>query len=423
MPHDLAPMDLSDATSAELADRAAALNAAYRNHSAFAVMSRAMDDPSVGTVALVSSFGAESVVLLHMLSVMDRRRPVLFLETGMLFPETLDYQRDLAERFGLTDLRLIRPDDAALAAVDPDGTLNTRDTDACCAVRKVRPLEQALAPFDAWITGRKRFQSGTRAALEFFEPDGTRLKINPLACWTPEDVRDYMDNNRLPRHPLVAKGFPSIGCAPCTTAVAPGEDPRAGRWRGKTKEECGIHFVNGRMVRGPAPKADQAMGETIVAKDIVAEDQGVETPAPELANDAPAAPVIARDDGFSAEDWHAPFDALADLTEAGAAAVDVPSDADPAALAGRLDAARIIRVDFPSFSDGRGFTIARRLREMGYTGRLRARGVIADQYAMARRSGFDEVEVAPQLAARQPEDQWLARAQWRAHDYQARLRG
>ncbi|WP_221930652.1 DUF934 domain-containing protein [Paracoccus marinus] len=165
------------------------------------------------------------------------------------------------------------------------------------------------------------------------------------------------------------------------------------------------------------------MGETIVAKDIVAEDRGVEAPAPELAADAPAAPVIARDDGFSAEDWHAPFDALADLTEAGAAAVDVPSDADPAALAGRLDAARIIRVDFPSFSDGRGFTIARRLREMGYTGRLRARGVIADQYAMARRSGFDEVEVAPQLAARQPEDQWLARAQWRANDYQARLRG
>lgn len=421
MPHDQAPMDLAGATSAELADRAAGLNAAYRNHSAFAVMSRALDDPSVGQVALVSSFGAESVVLLHMLSVMDRRRPVLFLETGMLFAETLDYQRDVADRLGLTDLRVIRPDQGAVAALDLDGTLNARDTDACCALRKVRPLEAALAPFDAWITGRKRFQSGTRAALEFFEPDGSRLKINPLACWTPDDVRDYMDNNRLPRHPLVAKGFPSIGCAPCTTAVRPGEDPRAGRWRGKAKEECGIHFVNGRMVRGPAPKTDGTTTEKTVAKDLVTEDGAALAGGP--ADAAAATHLIARDDGFSAEDWHGPFDALADLGGAPSVAVDVPPDADPATLAARLDEARIIRVDFPSFSDGRGFTIARRLREMGYTGRLRARGVIADQYAMARRSGFDEVEVAADLAARQPEDQWLARARWRAHDYQARLRG
>ncbi|WP_371823286.1 DUF934 domain-containing protein [Paracoccus sp. Z118] len=137
----------------------------------------------------------------------------------------------------------------------------------------------------------------------------------------------------------------------------------------------------------------------------------------------PAGHRIARDDGFRADDWNAPFEPLANLNEAPAAALDLPSTADPAELSGRLDDTRIIRVDFPSFADGRGFTIAKRLREMGYQGRLRARGLIADQYAMARRAGFDEVEVSDTLAARQPEDQWLARANWMAHDYQARLRG
>ncbi|MGB0904594.1 MAG: phosphoadenylyl-sulfate reductase, partial [Mangrovicoccus sp.] len=125
-------------------------------------------------------------------------------------------------------------------------------TDACCDLRKTRPLEDALSNFDAWITGRKRFQGSTRAALDFFEADGdSRIKVNPLAHWAPQDVQDYMDNNGLPRHPLVAKGYPSIGCAPCTSKVAPGEDPRSGRWRGQDKTECGIHFINGKMVRGP----------------------------------------------------------------------------------------------------------------------------------------------------------------------------
>ena len=111
-------------------------------------------------------------------------------------------------------------------------------------------MPAALEPFDAWITGRKRFQGGQRAALEFFEADGeNRIKINPLAHWSPGDIGDYIDNNRLPRHPLVAKGFPSIGCAPCTTRVAEGEDARAGRWRGQSKTECGIHFENGRIKR------------------------------------------------------------------------------------------------------------------------------------------------------------------------------
>ena len=133
--------------------------------------------------------------------------------------------------------------------------------------------------------------------------------------------------------------------------------------------------------------------------------------------------VIVTDTGFAADDWSGaivPLDEAMDSTDA----IDLPSDADPQAVAGKMPALRLIRIDFPSFADGRGFTIARQLRLMGYKGRLRARGhVIADQYAMARRAGFDEVEISEDLAARQPEDQWLFRANWQAHDYQSRLRG
>lgn len=135
--------------------------------------------------------------------------------------------------------------------------------------------------------------------------------------------------------------------------------------------------------------------------------------------------VIVTDDGFGTDDWTLGFVTVDDLpaNQSPALALDLASDADPAVLADRLDQIDMIRVDFPSFADGRGFTIARQLRRMGYTGRLRARGhVIADQYAMARRAGFDEVEIDSDLATRQPEPQWKARANWRAHDYQSRLR-
>ncbi|MGR3635690.1 MAG: phosphoadenylyl-sulfate reductase [Shimia sp.] len=228
-----------------------ALNLRYRHHSATAVMQAALKDPQAGKLALVSSFGAESVVLLHMAAVVDRTLPVIFVDTEMLFAETLVYQQDLAERLHLENVQIIRASDATIAAEDADGTLHQRDTDACCSLRKTRPLQKALRGYDGWITGRKRFQSGTRAALDFFEVEDFtgRIKVNPLAHWAPENVRDYMEENRLPRHPLVAQGYPSIGCAPCTSKVAEGQDPRSGRWRGQDKDECGIHFVNGKMVR------------------------------------------------------------------------------------------------------------------------------------------------------------------------------
>ena len=233
-----------------VATRVATLNARYRHHSATAVLEHALKDHDLGRVALVSSFGAESVVLLHLVSIIAPETPVLFVDTRMLFAETLDYQREVAEKLNLCDLRTIRANPQRVNFEDPDGTLHQFNTDACCNVRKVEPLERALSEFDGWITGRKRFQGHGREAVEFFESEGDlRIKVNPLAHWDRDDIADYMVNNRLPRHPLVAKGYPSIGCAPCTTPVRDGEDPRAGRWRNTEKVECGIHFINGKAVR------------------------------------------------------------------------------------------------------------------------------------------------------------------------------
>ncbi|MGR3289803.1 MAG: phosphoadenylyl-sulfate reductase [Paracoccaceae bacterium] len=240
-----------EAPLATLDERVAALNSRYRHHSAVAVLEHALADAQVGRIAMVSSFGAESVALLHMVSVIDRTLPVLFLDTEMLFPETLAYQTEVAEKLGLTDVQTIYPDREALLDRDIDGLLHQNNPDACCALRKTEPLQKALGGFDAWITGRKRFQGRDRMDLEFFENEkDKRIKVNPLVHWTPTDVQEYITNNRLPRHPLVAGGYPSIGCLPCTSRVAKGEDARAGRWRGREKEECGIHFVDGKMVRG-----------------------------------------------------------------------------------------------------------------------------------------------------------------------------
>ena len=245
-----------DLHSGPVAARVAALNARYRHHGATAVLEHALKDADLGSVALVSSFGAESVVLLHLVSVIAPETPVLFIDTRMLFPETLEYQRKLAESLPLCDIRTIRAAAPRLALEDPDNTLHQFNTDACCNFRKVEPLERALAPFDGWITGRKRYQGSSREQVEFFEAEGDlRIKVNPLAHWGREDLEDYIVNNRLPRHPLVAKGYPSIGCAPCTSPVLAGEDPRAGRWRGSQKVECGIHFVDGKAVRIPKEAA------------------------------------------------------------------------------------------------------------------------------------------------------------------------
>ena len=250
MPHEAAALLREEFGTVDT--RVARLNERYKHHSATSVLELALQDRELGRIALVSSFGAESVVLLHMISVMKPDTPVIFVDTEMLFQETIDYQLELIEKLDLRDVRRITATPVAIRAHDRDGLLHQSDKDACCNLRKTVPLQNALGNFDAWITGRKRFQGATRASLDFFEnEDDQRIKINPLAFWAPSDLQDYMTNNRLPRHPLVAKGYPSIGCAPCTSPVKEGEDPRAGRWRGEDKTECGIHIVDGKIVRGP----------------------------------------------------------------------------------------------------------------------------------------------------------------------------
>ena len=194
-------------------------------------------------LALVSSFGAESAVLLHMISKIKPDVPVLFLDTGMLFGQTLDYRKTLAARLGLTDVRDLRPAFNDLAVADPDAKLWQTDTDACCEVRKVVPLDRALAEFDGWITGRKRFHGGDRLSLPVVEQADGQVKFNPLANWGKAELDAYMAEHDLPAHPLVAQGFPSIGCWPCTKPVEEGQDVRAGRWAGQDKTECGIHVA------------------------------------------------------------------------------------------------------------------------------------------------------------------------------------
>ena len=160
------------------------------------------------------------------------------------------YRDQLIDLCGLTNVKTIEPDAERLAREDPENFLWAADPDRCCALRKVEPLAKAMLPYDAWITGRKRFQSAARAALPIFEMDGERVKVNPLVRWTKSDVDDYVARHALPRHELFAQGYFSIGCIPCTTKVRPGEDERAGRWRGRAKSECGIHLAPLKVAAG-----------------------------------------------------------------------------------------------------------------------------------------------------------------------------
>lgn len=227
----------------DLSEYAAGLNARLRSRPTLDVLRTAIRELFPGEIALVSSFGAESAVLLHLVAQVDPATPVLFLDTGKLFSETLSYRDELAARLGLSQVRVLTPDPKTLAANDAGGTLWFRDADACCRIRKVEPLQRGLKPYAAWINGRKQFQAATRRDLPLVESDGARIKFNPLAQWTPEMVAAYFAAHDLPRHPLVAKGYLSIGCEPCTLPVTEDEDARAGRWQGQDKTECGIHTV------------------------------------------------------------------------------------------------------------------------------------------------------------------------------------
>jgi phosphoadenosine phosphosulfate reductase len=221
---------------------AARLDAELRRAHPSTVLAAAIDAYG-DKLALVSSFGAESAVLLHLAAQLKPDIPVLFLDTGMLFGQTLDYRKALAAQLGLTDVRDLRPHYQDLAVADPEAKLWQTDTDACCEVRKVVPLDRALGEFDAWVTGRKRFHGGDRLSLPVVEQADRKVKFNPLANWGKAELEAYAARHGLPAHPLVAQGFPSIGCWPCTQPVTDSDDVRAGRWMGSQKSECGIHLA------------------------------------------------------------------------------------------------------------------------------------------------------------------------------------
>ena len=217
------------------------LNNMFRGKDTSEMMQEVIKGHLAGDMAVVSSFGTESVVLLHLIASIDPSVPVLFLDTGKHFPETLEYRDQIAKQLGLTNLINLYPDGTQLEQKDETGLRWSYDPDGCCEIRKVKPLEKALDGYDASITGRKGFQSATRSGIQRFELDGDRLKINPLASWDKDKIAAYFEEFDLPHHPLESEGYPSIGCAPCTSKVAQGEDPRSGRWKGWDKTECGIH--------------------------------------------------------------------------------------------------------------------------------------------------------------------------------------
>ena len=235
--HRVSPDPAADLPSAEVLDRA------LRNAAPADIIESALRTVGRERLALVSSFGTESAALLKLMADVDPAIPVIFLDTGSLFEETLAYRDTLIARLGLRDVRSIKPVEETLSREDPDRELWFSDPDACCRIRKVEPLNRALLPFSAWINGRKRFQGGARAAIPVVEQDGGRLKFNPFANVSREEIAAIYASADLPPHPLAASGFLSIGCMPCTSRSSPDEDARAGRWRGRSKTECGIHVA------------------------------------------------------------------------------------------------------------------------------------------------------------------------------------
>jgi phosphoadenosine phosphosulfate reductase len=234
-------LDRIDTGPAFVQADADALNARFAGVAAPEMLRTLFAEGMLGRVAVVSSFGTESAVLLHLVASADPTIPVIFVDTMKMFPETLAYRDTLVERLGIVNATVVQPDPAVLAAKDETGLRWSYDPDGCCAIRKVEPLARAKAGLDTWISGRKAFQSVTRQNIPRFEIEDGRLKLNPLGDWTKDDLQAWFVAHDLPRHPLEAQGYLSVGCQPCTSKVLPGEDPRAGRWRGWDKTECGIH--------------------------------------------------------------------------------------------------------------------------------------------------------------------------------------
>ena len=230
----------------ELDELTASLNDKYAELPSLELLDVMINDIFKDKIALVSSFGTEAALLLSLVSKVNKATPVIFLDTLKHFPETLEYRDNLIETLGLTDVRVVKPEPSAIKATDPDGDLALRNPDACCYLRKVVPLEEALHGFDAWINGRKRIHGGSRAQLPRMEHDDRRVKVNAIATWTQEMIDEEWQKQGLPEHPMVQWGYTSVGCMPCTSLPKPGEGKRSGRWAQFDKQECGIHSLDGK---------------------------------------------------------------------------------------------------------------------------------------------------------------------------------
>ena len=361
-----------------------ALNGMFDEMDAVGVLRYAVSDVLPGDLAIVSSFGADSAVLLHLVAQVDPSMPVYFLETGKHFAETLDYVETLKKHLGLINVHAIHPNPDDVKRFDPNGDLWETDPDSCCHIRKTEPLEPITEQYGGWVTGRKRFQTKERGVLPHFElTSDNRIKVNPLAYFSDVDVNQYKVDHGLPEHPLFAKGYKSIGCAPCTSVVAEGEDPRAGRWRGLNKKECGIHFDFNGAIASPMTAAAR---HTLWKDGAFIADpfhEWIEESVPATASyrHVPLPVFLANREAFLATQHP-----LGLLIVPGDRVEDVEADL------GRFAS---IAIKFPAFSDGRGYSTARLLAERyKYAGEIRAVGdVLQDQIPHMRRCGFNALVV------------------------------
>ncbi len=372
-------------------EKAAWLDETYGHLSAGEIVRVSIETLFPGAIGTVSSFGADSAALLKLIADVDPATPVAFLDTGQHFDETLDYRDRLAADLTLSNLQIVHPKADALGRFDPANDLHKSDTDQCCDIRKVEPMARAVAPFDAWFTGRKRYQSAQRAEMPVFEAVGPRIRINPLARWTTEDQADFMRAHDLRQNPLVAFGYLSIGCFPCTQPSV-GGDERSGRWAGQAKTECGIH-LDGLVAHDEKDDAMSESGTRIWNGEDFVEDEWIEAESIEaLMRSRPTILPLAE--------WQALGD---EGRQAHGAPIGVrlePGD-DIAAIADALDDLPIVALSFPAYTDGRSYSKAVHLRRAGYDGPIRAVGdVLYDQVDHMIRTGFSELVItnAPTIA-------------------------
>lgn len=380
----LAPLPAQQAHDKLKALGILALNGMFDEMDALGVLRYAVSDVLPGDLAIVSSFGADSAVLLHMVAQVDPTMPVYFLETGKHFPETLAYVEQLKQHLGLHNVHAIHPNPADVKRFDPNGDLWETDPDSCCHIRKTEPLEPITEQYGGWVTGRKRYQTKERGVLPHFElTSDDRIKVNPLAYFSDADVAAYRVQHALPEHPLYNRGYKSIGCAPCTSAVAEGEDPRAGRWRGLNKKECGIHYDFNGAIASPMTAANR--------HHLWKDGAFIADPFKAWADDMPPSearyvhvplPVfVAHREAFLANPHP-----LGLLLSPGEKIEDVADDL------GRFAS---VAVKFPAFTDGRGYSTARLLSERyHFAGEIRAVGdVLQDQIPLMRRCGVNALVV------------------------------